>query len=123
MIAKFMTRNKQITFEIEADTQVELFQEIASLQEVFDTELVCGLCDSQIRFQHRIVDGNNYHELVCTHPKCRAKFEFGHSKEQTGKLFPAKKDKQTGKYVRSKWVRFQGTASSQQSNSGGEPWE
>lgn len=123
MIAKFMTRNKQITFEIEADTQVELFQEIASLQEVFDTESTCGICDSQVRFLHRqSTKGTktyHFHELVCTNPSCRARFEFGQAMEG-GALFPKRKDNDGNWKPNRGWERY--SASSQKS-SVGDPWE
>lgn len=107
MIAKFMTRSKQITFEIEADTQTALFEELASVQEVFDAEPSCGICQSPHKFLHRISKGYDFYELVCTNPECRARFEFGQTKEPKGGLFPKRKDKDDKWKPNRGWSKYQ----------------
>ena len=117
MIARYLTQNKQITFEVEAATQVEILEAIASIQEVFDSQRACGICNSaKLQFYKRTSSGQGkqvftYHGIKCMESNCRARFEFGHS--EGGALFPARKDKITGKYVRSHWKRYQSDTSHQ----------
>ena len=81
----------KIAVEIDADTQVELFQQLANFQEIF-AETNCGKCGSEnIRFQVRNVDDNLYYELRCA--DYGAKLAFGVMKKG-GRLFPKRKDKE-----------------------------
>jgi hypothetical protein len=78
----------KVTFKLEANTQKDMFKLLAETSEVFG-EPSCGLCGStEFSFGVRTVDGNDFHELVCTEPKCGARLSMGQSKQQPGKLFP-----------------------------------
>ena len=89
--------------EIEGDTQVEVFQQLANFQEIL-AENMCGKCGSEdVRFQVRNVDDNLYHEAKCT--GCNAKLAFGVMKKG-GRLFPKRKDKE-GKWLPDGgWVKW-----------------
>ena len=93
----------KISVQIEADTQIELFQQLANFQEIFD-ETKCGKCGSEnIRFQVRNVDDNLYYEAKCI--DCGSKLAFGVMKKG-GRLFPKRKDKE-GKWLPDGgWVKW-----------------
>lgn len=91
MKLRYTTGNGKISVEFEGDSQVSLFSDIASFQEVFE-ESTCGKPDcksNNIRYVVRTVDDNNYYELRCQ--DCGAKFTFGANKKGGG-LFPKRKD-------------------------------
>lgn len=97
---KAQIRLKNITVEVEAETQKELFGAAASAAEVFG-ESECGLCKSaDIRPVVRHVAGAknkqfDYYEMQCMNTKCRAKLAFGCNLEG-GSLFPKRKLKENG---------------------------
>lgn len=86
------TRNRRLAVKIEARTQKDAFEAIATAQEVFEAAIVCGCCRCDaIRFQVRAVDNIKHYELACK--RCDARFEFGQHK--TGDtLFPKRRDEQ-----------------------------
>lgn len=80
----------QIIVNFEADKATDIFNELASLQELFsNTE--CGACKSNdIRFVVRKdEEENEYYELVCNH--CRSRLPFGQKKKPSGSLYPKKR--------------------------------
>lgn len=92
-----------IALEIDADTQVEVFQQLASFQEIF-AETKCGKCSSEdVRYQVRNVDDNLYYEARCT--DCGAKLAFGAMKKG-GRLFPRRKDKDGNWLPDGGWVKW-----------------
>ena len=92
-----------IALEIDADTQVEVFQQLASFQEIF-AETKCGKCGSEnIRYQVRNVDENLYYEARCA--DCGAKLAFGAMKKG-GRLFPRRKDKDGNWLPDGGWVKW-----------------
>ena len=93
----------RISAEIIADTQVEVFEQLAHFQEIFD-ESACGKCGSEnIRFQVRTVEDNLYYELRCL--DWGAKLAFGTMKKG-GSLFPRRKDKE-GNWLNDRgWVKW-----------------
>lgn len=110
MKLNYTTNNGRITAEFEASTQVGMFAEIASFQEVFE-ENKCGKCGStDLKYIVRTVDDNSYYELKCNGKTkegkfCRAKFSFGANKKGGG-LFPKRKDSD-GKYLPDNgWTRW-----------------
>ena len=109
-------RTPVVTFQLEADNQVDMFKTISDTQEVFG-EMKCGLCEGHdLRFAVRTVNGDDYHELVCNNPKCRAKLSFGCSKQKKGTLFPIRKltekgkpSRKDGKYGQHNgWTKYRG---------------
>lgn len=78
-----------LTLDINAETQKEVFKELATFEEVFG-ESSCGKCNSDnLRFVVRENDGNEYYELRCQ--SCGARLSFG-SHKKGGGLFPRRKD-------------------------------
>jgi len=106
MEAQYKAKNGQLIFKLEEDTTSDLFESLASIEEVFDSHQSCGICQSP--YIHRVRtdrEENKYFELVCTNPECRAKFEFGQNKKGGG-LFPKYKDKD-GKWIPNRgWVKY-----------------
>ena len=103
MKVNYTTSNGRISVEIEGDTQVEIFQQLANFQEIF-AETACGKCESEnIRFQVRNVDDNLYYELRCM--DCGAKLAFGVMKKG-GRLFPKRKDKESNWLPNGGWVKW-----------------
>ncbi len=96
MKAHYKTANGRITFEVQGEAVKDVFRQIALIQEVFDVESACGLCQSKdIRCQARQVDDYDFYELVCN--ACHARFSFGQAKKGGG-LFPKRKD-EAGKWL------------------------
>ena len=82
--------NGRLKVELEAESQVDLFQQLGEFQEIFD-ETECGKCQSEnLRFVVRNVDENLYYELKCL--DCGARLSFGTMKKG-GRLFPRRKNK------------------------------
>lgn len=79
----------KLIVELEADDQRAMFEELASVQEVFG-EGKCGKCKSEdVHFVVRTdKDDNKYYEMLCQN--CRAKLMYGCMKKG-GKLFSKKK--------------------------------
>lgn len=94
----------------EADKQTTLFEQLASLQEVFGQEK-CGKCGcTNLQFSVREdADENKYYELKCTNLQCRAVLAFGQRKKG-GALFPRRKqsdDDGEKKYLPDNgWMRY-----------------
>lgn len=84
--------NDNLSFELNAEKQKGMFEELATLQEIFGVAK-CGKCGKQhLRFVVRENDGNKYYELHCE--DCYARLAFGSHK--TGDtLFPKRKDGDT----------------------------
>lgn len=97
-----------MTIEFEASTQKEIFSQLARNQEVFEAASSCGLCkDKNIRFVVRTNDGNDFYEMQCTKPGCRARLAFGVNKVG-GTLFPKRKN-EDGSYSESGgWSKWTG---------------
>jgi hypothetical protein len=80
MEAQYKTRDGRLVIKVEAEHQKALFKELAAAQEVFESESECGCCHSkELRFRVRVVDENDFYELIC--PNCAARFEFGQHKK------------------------------------------
>lgn len=77
-----------LLFEVEGKEQRDIFENLASLQEVFG-ETQCGLCgEKNIRFVVRTVEDNNFFEYQCT--KCGGKLALSQNKKG-GTLYPVRK--------------------------------
>ena len=91
--------NQKTCVVAEGETQLDVFKNLASAQEVFGEEK-CGKCGSEnLRFQVRnVVDGKknyDYPELVCR--DCWAKLSYGQSDDG---LFPVRYERKDKEYVR-----------------------
>ena len=103
MKVNYTTSNGRINVEIEGDTQVEIFQQLANFQEIF-AETACGKCESEdIKFVMRTVEDNQYFELRCAN--CGARLSFGANKKGGG-LFPRRKDSDGSWLPDSGWVKW-----------------
>lgn len=111
------------TFEVEGDSQVELWKAIASTQEVFN-ESKCGLCgcNSIQVVVRKNKDGDEFCEYRClgfleSKQACRAYLYLGQNKKGGG-LFPVraldekgKPDRENGKFGKHRgWTRYRGEA-------------
>lgn len=92
--------NDKAVIVAEGETQLEVFQNLASMQEIFG-ESHCGKCGSEhINFRVRNVkDGKKeytYPEMQCQ--KCWAKLAYGQM--EGGALFPVKFMREEGEYLK-----------------------
>jgi hypothetical protein len=96
------TVGKRIQVEAEGHTAAELFDQLATLVEVFGAESQCAFCKNEdLRPVVRTApDKNKHYELHCTNKDCRARFVFGQHKEPKGSLFPQRK---VGKGDKANW--------------------
>jgi hypothetical protein len=102
----YKSKNGRLVAEVQGETQKDVFQQIASFQEVFE-ETACGACSGEdLRFVvRRNAADDDFFELHCQNPKCRARLAFGQHKKG-GSLFPSRKDKD-GKYLdKGGWTRW-----------------
>ncbi len=96
-----------LTFELTAETPKDLFEQISSVQEVFEAETSCGCCDGdELRFLARQVDDFKFYEIACQNPDCRARFAFGQAKKGGG-LFPKRKDEDGNWLPNRGWSKYQ----------------
>jgi len=81
----------KVIVEAEGTTQTTIFEQLASMQEVFGQFGQCGKCKSdELQFIVREDDKKHkYYEILCR--KCFAKFGFG-QKSDGGALFPRRKE-------------------------------
>lgn len=89
--------NLEIQFD--AKSAEDIFESLASLQEVFGYEL-CGLCHGDTIFTKRTAESKDkgecvFYEKKCL--KCHAKLEFGMSMENKGEMYPKRKMNAEGK--------------------------
>lgn len=131
MKANFVTKNRQLTFQIEGASPKAVWEELADIEEIFDTEHTCGLCGStDLKHVRREVQGNDFFELRCNGTKpengnrCGARFDFGQSKDKVT-LFPKRKDKDGNWMPNGGWYRYSANASTGQTgkSSTADPWE
>jgi len=78
--------SNDLWFEVDAETEEDLFKQTARIQEVFQHES-CGQCGSQnVKFVCRFDSSeNDWLEVVCQ--ECRAKVVFGRTKKG-GQIYP-----------------------------------
>ena len=84
--------NNNLEVRTDFKDQKELWQQLASLEEVFGIKQ-CGKCGG-LNLKHivRHVEGYDFFELCCLNSKCRARLSFGQHKGDIGSLFPKRKD-------------------------------
>jgi hypothetical protein len=112
---------RRCTVQVEAETQVGLFEQWAAAVEVFG-EHCCGLCHNEniVPVVRTVVCGKQeyqFHELQCQNAGCRARLSYGvHLGGET--LFPHRRldaggrpDRAEGEYgPHGGWTRYKGTA-------------
>ena len=107
MKAMFKVSNK-LSIELEAKTQKEMFEQLATWEEIFGIEK-CGKCEStHIRFVVRTAKKGektySYPELHCE--KCRARLAFGTHDNDKGTLFPKRKDESGAYFNHNGWTKY-----------------
>jgi hypothetical protein len=101
--------NNKVTVTAEGETQLEVFEQLGSLQEVFGEEK-CGKCGGDslaFRVRH-VTDGKKeytYPEMQCRSPKCFAKLSFGQQMESKN-LFPKRKNEDGTEKGKRGWVIY-----------------
>lgn len=80
--------NAKLIIEVEGEDPTDLFEGIATAEEVF-TQSQCGVCNNQnIKYVVRKDDDDNkYYELHCKDGRCRARLPFGVNKKGGG-MYP-----------------------------------
>jgi len=79
----------KLSFEINAEGQKGLFEELADIQEIFSDE-PCGKCKgTELKYVVREKDDNKFYEVRCN---CGAKLKFGQHKGSQTTLFPKRKN-------------------------------
>ncbi len=110
MKARYTSENGRLVFDVEAETAKALFSQLGAIQELFEAETQCGLCNSSdIRYSARVVDEYEFYELACR--ACKAQFRFG-QKKKGGDLFPKRKDDDGNWLANKGWSRFEPQSSS-----------
>jgi len=85
MSTEMVYKSANFTVKFTGDEK-ELFEKLASFQEVFVRNNICGKCGSdRVFFNTRDVDGNKFFEKVCD--DCKHKLQYGQNKKG-GTLFP-----------------------------------
>lgn len=104
--------NEKLSCQFESDTFADLFENLASIQEVLGNEK-CGCCQgSDLKFVVREVEGNKYYEIRCNNAKCRAVLSFGQKKVPKGYVYPRRKkvdkdNKEAKEYLPNNgWVKY-----------------
>lgn len=98
MSLKLNLKTQVGTFLVEGVTQLDIFKQVATIQEVF-SEQSCGLCnDEDIMYVVRAVGKNIFPELHCKNPECGARLAFGMNQEpKLGSMYPKRKLLKDGK--------------------------
>lgn len=95
MKVRYTTGDGRISVEIDGADTKTVFKEIAQFQEVFENDK-CQCCGgTELRFQVRVVEDNEYPEIKCQNPKCNAALSMGQNKKGGG-LYPKRKIKVNG---------------------------
>lgn len=93
-----------VTITAEGESQLDVFKNLASMQEIFG-EKKCGKCHGvDLVFRVRNVkDGKKeyeYPELHCSNKDCRAKLSYGQM--EGGSLFPVRYERKDSENVKDK---------------------
>jgi hypothetical protein len=107
MEATYKTKTGQLMFKITGETPKAIFHELAKIQEIFDSEFACGVCEStDIQYRMRTdKEKNDYYELHCQNNNCRARLSFGQHKVG-GTLFVKRKDSEGNWIPNGGWERY-----------------
>ena len=93
--------NGNVTVTAEGDSMVEVFDQLASLEETFG-DGQCGKCQgSDLTFILRKQSDYDFRELRCNNKQCRAKLIFGRPQQEDTKLYPKRyKTDEKGQAIR-----------------------
>jgi hypothetical protein len=112
MKVSYTTKDGRLTAEFEVDTQVELFEELAAFQEIFENR-VCtrnGQSSDNVVFRVRKdKEENKYYEMVCMDPNKElflAKKAFNVHKTPKGYLYWEVKNKEGEFKKNNGWLRY-----------------
>jgi hypothetical protein len=112
MEIQYRSMNGRLFIKVEGANQKEVFERLASAQEVFEADDKCGVCGgNNLRFRVRHVakgkQNFDYYEMVCTAPGCHARLAYGQSTD-TVSLFPKRKN-EAGDWLPNRgWAKWQG---------------
>lgn len=109
MEIQYRSMSGRLFIKVEGANQKEVFEKLASAQEVFEADDKCGCCGKpNIRFRVRhVAKGNknfDYFEMSCM--DCYARLAFGQSTD-TISLFPKRKDESGGYLPNHGWAKYQ----------------
>lgn len=92
--------------EAEGATVADVFEALASLEDVFHGHEVCGLCQGkEVCYQVRQdKEGNKYYQVHCL--SCGGEFRFGVRRSPPGQLFPQYKDKEGKTKPEGGWTKW-----------------
>ena len=106
------------TVTTEVNNLKELFQKTGSYAEIL-SESECGLCHSTAIMPRVRKAGDNdeydFYEIVCLNSACRARKEYGQSKDKVS-LFPQRKDKEGNWLPNNGWTKYQKEGSPERSH-------
>ena len=85
MKARYTSLDGNFALELEYETIKDLFEKVASFEEIFGQNTICKCGNESTRPSVRVVDDNSYYERKCD--KCGKSFSFGQHKKG-GSLFP-----------------------------------
>ncbi len=98
--------NSNTLVEAEAQTMVELFEQLSQLEEIFRQD-VCGVCKgTRIGFRTREINGVKFHEAHCLNSACGAAMGFGMKKGAGGQLFPQRKNGEGKLKTNNGWAKY-----------------
>jgi hypothetical protein len=86
----YSSPNRRLSVEADCTTTKQVFELLASLQEVFE-ETSCKLCKSErIHFDVRVFDSATYYKLTCA--DCGGQLDLGQSKDNKSLFIKRSKD-------------------------------
>lgn len=105
MKVRYTTANGRIEFESQDGLNVKAaFAFVAAVQELFE-ESACGQCGcTELKFDKRTYDSNDYYKLVCN--KCQASLDYGQKKDGVG-MFPKRVDADKKPVGKNGWYHWQ----------------
>lgn len=125
MNVKYTTANGRLEFQFTSTSDKDVWESLSNIQSLYEIP-GCGICDCKILKyivkRPQAKDGTRYtfFELWCTNPTCRARLEFGQTKDG-GRLFAKRKDKNGNYLDHGGWGKWQGTQQQSGSSTGYDP--
>lgn len=107
--AQLRIRGGAIVFKVTAETPKALWDRLALMEEIFNTDEACGICGGGVRFRVRETEKGNYYELECRNPECNARLDFGQHQDAPT-LFVKRKDKDKNVLPNNGWYIYTGNS-------------